>query len=337
MRKTFRRNGGEVFYGNTYRGCVLRINNYEQAKARYEGIKPIGGVRGKLGADCRPVTDRYRTWEVFMRDGDNYGVGFYSSYITYDHVKDESGKTKSIPRSINGTSKPVLMFSPDNNVTYTCRWAGSYTTWDLLSAVLPQGMKFAKFGSKQYMELAQPDGSFQYFLLPVDNNKSVRFVQYESEGKQFYRMHEDDIVSEYRYFIDRDKAKHMTHEFKAFIEYYRIMGDLLNAGIDPLEIGWSDRHHTRCKLNDGDWLWRNAGEEYGSKWADAVVAFFKVETKVHHSWDARIGEWGEKIISYCSAQTLEEMSRARLIKMFRPYRKVPAPVGVGFRPDGRCL
>jgi hypothetical protein len=337
MRKTFRRNSGEVFHGNTYRGRILHINNYEQAKARYESVKPIGGIRGKLGADIRPVSDRYRTWEVFMKDGDNYGVGFCASYISYDQVKQPDGSTKSIPKSINGTPKPLLRFTPDNTVVYTAQWAGSYTTWDFVAAVLPDAMRFAKFGSKQYMELAQPDGSFQYFLLPVSTGASVRFVPYESDGKRFYRMHEEDIVVEDKYLIDRDKAKQMTGEFKAFIEYYRVMGDLLNAGVDATDLSWRDRSEADKVLNDSEWLWREDGEEYGAKWADAVVAFFKLNTKVRRSWDSQTGNWGLSTIDYGSAQHLEEMSRARLIKMIRPYRRVKAPVGIGFRPDGRHL
>ncbi len=335
MRKTFKRNGGDVFHGNLYRGCNLRINNYEQAKARYESVKPIGGARGKLGGDFRPVTDRYRTWECFLRDGDKYGIGFHSSYITYNHVKDDSGKSKSVPKSINGDPQPLLMFSPDNSIEYTSQWSSSYTTWDLLSAVLPEGMKFAKFGSKQYMELAQPDGSFQYFILPDCTGVTVRFVPYESEGKRFYRMRDSDIVQEYKYLIDRDKSKQMTEEFKSFVDYYRVMGDLLTCGVEA-DANWQWRHNAERFLNEGDWLIRKEGEEYGSKWADAVVAFFKINTDIRTRWVTGAAKL-EDIVELGTVEQVESFSRTRLIKMIRPYRKAPVPVGVGFRPDGRSL
>ena len=89
------RNGGMVIDRWGYRGVNVQICNYEQAKARYESVKPIGGLRKKLGGDFRPITERYRTWEVFMRKGDDYGFGFSSSYITYSHEKAEDGKNVS--------------------------------------------------------------------------------------------------------------------------------------------------------------------------------------------------------------------------------------------------
>lgn len=334
MNQRIFRNGGMVYEAMLYRGCNVRLNNYEQAKARYESVKPIGGLRKKFGGDFRPITDRYRTWEVFMRKGDDYGFGFSSSYITYTHEKDADGKNVAKPIKLNGTVYPVVMFSPDGVVTYTANWASSYTTWDILAAVLPDGMRLAKFGSKQYMELAQPDGSYKYFLSPM-HGLLMRFIPYESDGKRFFRVHPDDITRESKIVVDRDKSKRMGEEFKAFIEYHKMMGDLITSGMDVKD-HWRERKGLAF-LSSNDWLFREKGEDYGSKWADAIVAFFQINNRVTQRWNSNTQTFEITDTHRGNLEDILKMPRSKLVRMTKPYKRVDVPIGVGFRPNGRTL
>lgn len=332
------RNGATVFTRGHYRGFNIQMDNYEHAKARYESVKPIGGIRKKLGGDFRPAADRYRTWECFLRDGDAYGIGFYGSYIIYRKEKDAEGKTKHIPESLNGEPKPMLMFQPDGVIKYTPWWTGSYTTWEFLAAALPPTIRFAKYGAKQYLEFAKPDGSFEYYLAPRDSASSMRFIPYESDGKVFYMPHDEDKRRESKVLIDPEKSKIARAEWKAFKDYYAIMADLICADVEKEKIGdWGTRRASESILEKRDWLIRKDGEEYGALWADSVKALFLMNTHRRVRWDAGSGNWGEPTYEYCTVDTLNAMNTRTLYKYAKPYRKVDVPLGVGFRDTGRAM
>jgi hypothetical protein len=332
--KTIRRNGGEVYDRKMYRGVFISINNYQQAKERYESVKPIGGIRKKLGGDFRPVADRYRTWEVFMRDGDNYGIGFHGSYIAYDHVKKDD-KTISIPKEIRSTPRPILMFSPDGVLTYTPQWVNSYSTWEFLAAALPETLRFTKFGSKQYMEVAQPDGGYMYYLLHKIDSCPTRFIPYENDGKVFFHVHGNDVIREHKILIDREKSKAVRQEFSAFIDYYNIMSALLTVDVTEEDVTWTAKNKFRTMLDEGNWLMRQDGEEYGAKWADAVKAFFFLHSKSTQSWDKKTQGWGARTYKFATVEDVMAISMRDLYRYGKPYRTERVPVGVGFRPNGR--
>lgn len=334
-----KRNGATVFTRTHYRGCNIQINNYEQAKARYESIKPIGGARKKLGGDFRPVADRYRTWECFLRDGDAYGIGFNGSYIVYRTEKDADGKQKRIPDAIRGEPRHLLMFYSDGVIKYTPHWTGSYTTWDFLSAALPPSIRFAKYGAKQYFEFAKPDGSFEYYLAPREMiDASMRFIPYESDGKVFYKPHDEDMLRECKVLIDPVKSKVARAEWRAFKDYYGVMADLICADVGKEKIGdWQMRRMAERILEKGNWLIRQDGEEYGALWADAVRALFLTNSRNEVRWDASFQRWGEVTYEYCTVDTLNKMSTNTIYKYAKPYRKVDVPLGVGFRNTGRTV
>ena len=331
-----RRNGAVVYTRTLYRGCNIQICNYEQAKARYESITPIGGVRGKLGGDFRPATDRYRTWEVFMRDGDDYGIGFYSTFIAYDHTKDESGKTISKPKELHGKPKPMLMFSPDGTITYTPQWASSYTTWEFLSAALPPTLRFAKYGAKQYMEVAMPDGGFKYYLVSRSDIHKTRFVPYESNGKVYYNINPYDVIQEKKLLLDKDKTKKVREELDAFLSYYNIMSGLVCADIGEDNLGNMAKHMARSKL-ERPWLIREEGEEYGVWWVDAVKSLFILKSRISHTWNRDTGKWGEVVVQYATMEDILEIPMRQIYQWTKPYRLVAVEVGVGFRDNGREL
>lgn len=333
-----KRNGALVFNRSHYRGCNIQMNNYEHAKARYESIQPIGGIRKKLGGDFRPVADRYRTWECFLRDGDAYGVGFYGSYIVYRTEKDADGKKKSVPDALRGEARYMLMFSPDGVIKYTPHWTNSYTTWEFLAAALPPTIRFAKYGAKQYFEFVKPDGSFEYYLAPRNGELAMRFIPYESDGKVFYMPHDEDKRRESKVLIDPVKSKVARAEWKVFKDYYAIMVDLICADVDKEKIGdWGTRRASESILEKRDWLIRKDGEEYGALWADSVKALFLVNTHRRVHWNADTGDWNEPTYEYCTVDTLHKITTNTIYKYARPYRQVDVPLGVGFRDTGRAM
>ena len=60
--------------------CWKNINNFEQAKTRYESIKPkkfkLEDLKEAYGDDCRPLDRRYQHWK-YITKGEQNGVEFY--------------------------------------------------------------------------------------------------------------------------------------------------------------------------------------------------------------------------------------------------------------------
>jgi len=321
------RNGTTVYMNALHRGRRIRMDNYNTVKQNYEAVKPISGIRSSL--NLRPLTDRSRPYEVWIEQNGNYGAGFHSSHIGPQKIAKSNGV------------RPLLMFSPDNTLTFTPQWMNSYATWDLLSALLPDGIHFAKKGAKQYFELATPDGGFSYFLSPYQRMPGasiMRFIPYEINGKRYFKVHAEDTVTETKTLVDREVSKQLRQEFEAFKNYYAAMAGLISTEVslaDEFKFGESHgKHKSRDFLKLTDWLKRAEGEEIGSRWADAVRAFYIINSNTESRYDYEM-QTTTRVYAHATVEDLNKLSTKDFYKYTRPYKDVLMPLGVSFWGNGR--
>lgn len=311
-----------------YRGYHIRMDDYETTKKKYESVKPLIGQRVKHGiTDHRPLTDRHRTFEVWHRDGDRYGMAFAMVYPTNHQRDPKTGKTTVT--SYYKEYKPLLMAYPDGRFEFTPQWMSNYVTWHTLGALLPTGLSFARFGTKQYIVADQPDGTKKYYF---QDGQHMRFVPYESNGKRFFEV--IGGLAEHKLLIDTEKAKKVRQELKPFLDYYEIMSPFVTTD-ENLVSTWSFRHDMRERLDQANWLVRQDGEEYGEKWMNMVEALFHTHTEFNHSWD---NGKHEVQITYPDRQKLEHKLRgAYLYQLTKPFKQVAVDVGVPFYSNGRRI
>lgn len=313
----------KIFNGWLHRGFYIRVNNFARAKQAYETTLPIQGKRLKLGADIRPAGARRHLYEAYIKEGDNYGVGFMGSHFGYD--KDGN------VNSITVTPNPLLMFSPDGTMTFTPQWMRSWSTWEFLSAALPETIKFVKLGAKQYFRTMKPDGQYADYFISGMTDK-MRFVPYESGDKTFYDINPEDIQRETRVLIDRIKAKVVREETKAFLDYFQTMSDLMAFSFinseGDVDVSWQVRESLVAFLQETDWLIREEGQEIGEHWPEAVRALLGFSPTA---------TWTGNKMHYAlpTVDKLKEMPRERWYKFTRPYQYVQVPVGVSFHGNNR--
>lgn len=85
----------------------------------------------------------------------------------------------------------------------------------------------------------------------------MTFIPYEHEGKRYFRA--DYPISETKILIDRDKAKKVRAELKAFLNYCEYMIDLAPA---PTQHDWKAEANAERWLETIDWLVRNEGGDW---------------------------------------------------------------------------
>ncbi len=322
---------GFTYHKNFWYGHYVRMNDYEAVKRNYETTTPIQGTRKKHGIDQRPLSVRRRVWETWHKDGDSYGMAFRQCYkqTTTNPI------TKKYEVTGYGDSvSPFLMMNPHGALTFTPKWMGSYVTWEMLSALLPDGICFSKYGSKKYFRVTQPDGGYMYYLI---TGLSMTFVPYESEGKRYYQPTRG-VVSEERVLIDRAKSKHYREEFQAFLDYFQPMADLVDVEADGSN--WMKRHNAQDFLNTTDWLVRKDGEEYGEKWVDAIQALLTAYTRSTHNWvpDDKGGhkhQWTHDLPT--ASDIRAKLKGETFYRMVKPYKTMPVPLGTPFMPNNRSI
>ena len=316
----------EESHCHAYRFYNIRMSNYEVTKSKYESVKPLGGQRAKHGiTDHRPLTDRHRTFEVWHKDGDRYGISFALVYVSKARTDPET--RKRIIEEYHKEYKPLLMVDPNGRYELTPVWMLNFVTWKLLGAALPQGLGLAKYGAKQYISADQPDGTKKYYF---QNGQSMSFVPYESGGKTYYEV--IGGLPESKLLIDRDKTKKVYENLKPFIDYYEIMSPFIQD--DPeAPNSWRRRFDLREKLDQGGWLIRNEGEEYGERWMESVEALFQIHSHYDHKWDQN--KHTVKV-TYPDRKKIEKVLRgAYLYRVTKPYKQVAVDVGVPFYSNGR--
>jgi hypothetical protein len=321
--------GIERSWCHAYRFYNIRMSNYEVTKKKYESVKPLGGPRVKHGiTDHRPLTDRHRTFEVWHKDGDRYGIAFALVYAT-DFDRDKETGKRTITKYYK-EYKPLLMIDPNGRYEFTAHWMGNYVTWQLLGAALPEGLSFTKYGAKQYICADQPDGTKKYYF---QDGQKMSFVPYESGGKTYYEV--IGGIRESKVLIDSAKAKKVRQDLKPFLDYYEIMSPFIETNTDETISSWGFRHDMREKLHEANWLQRAEGEEYGENWMHGVQALFHTHTHYHHTWD----KGNHKIVrTYPDRARIEKVLRgAYLYRVTKPYKVVAVDVGVPFYSNGRRM
>ena len=309
-----------------YRGYNVCMVDYETTKKRYESVKPLIGQRVKFGmTDHRPLTDRHRTFEIWRKEGDKYGMAYCSVYAQHQFDK---ALNKSVVIKYNEEYMPLLMVCPDGRYEFTPKWMHTYTTWDLLGALFPRGLSYTKFGSKQYVCADQPDGSKKYYF---QDGQRMTFVPYECDGKTFYEV--IGGLPETKLLIDREKTKKVYQELEPFLNYYEIMSPFVTPENENRD--WRFRHSMDELLDKGDWLHRNEGEEFGEKWMSAVEAMFVIHTRWKHIWD---DNKHTSVATYPDRKHLESKLRgAYLYRITRPYKHMAIDIGIPFYSNGRKI
>jgi hypothetical protein len=319
--------GIEKAWCHAYRFYNIRMSNYEVTKKKYECVKPLGGPRVKHGiTDHRPLTDRHRTFEVWHRDGDSYGIAFALVYVT-DYDRDKATGKRTITKYYK-EYKPLLMVDPSGRYEFTAHWMTNYVTWNILGAALPEGLRFTKYGAKQYICADQPDGTKKYYY---QDGQKMSFVPYEREGKTYYEV--IGGIRESKVLIDSAKAKKVRQDLKPFLDYYEIMSPFIDTNTDESTTSWAFRYDMREKLHAANWLQRAEGEEYGENWMAGVEALFHTHTHYDHTWD----RGNHKITrTYPDRARIEKVLRGGyLYRVTKPYKVVAVDVGVPFYSNGR--
>ena len=315
-------------------GHHVRMDNFETTKKMYEETRPLQGSRKKFGIDQRPLSIRRRSWETWHKDADgNYGMAFRQSYKQWG--QNPVTKKNEVVGYSDSVS-PFLMWQPNGTLCFYPNWMNSYTTWEMLSALLPEGIKFTKYGSKQYFRVAAPDGDMYYLISGI----AMSFIPYESSGKRYF-MPQHGLVREEKILIDRVKAKKAREEFQAFLNYFQPMADLLC--LDAEQINWSHKRDAEDYLASNDWLMRKDGEEYGEKWINGVENLLKAHARSEHHWVPRTNDKGDVVHDHKWTHHLPDVNRLKslfrrneqLYRMVRPYRKEYVQLGVPFMANGR--
>jgi len=322
---------GVTYNKRFWYGHHVRMSDYETVKRNYETTKPIQGERMKHGLDQRPLSVRRRVWETWHRDGDSYGMAFRQCY---KQTAQDPVSKKYVTTGYHDSVSPFLMMNPHGAVTFSPKWMNSYTTWEMLSALLPDGICFSKYGSKKYFRVTQPDGGYMYYLI---TGLEMTFVPYESGGKRYYQPTRG-VVPEERVLIDRAKSKHYREEFQAFMDYFQPMADLLN--IDATNVDWKKRSDAEYFLGQTNWLVREDGEEYGEKWVDAIQALLTKYTKSRHDWvpNGKGGhehQWTHELPSALDIRA--KLNGEAFYRMVKPYKTIPVPLGTPFMPNNRSV
>jgi hypothetical protein len=307
-------------------GYNIRMVDYATTKKLYDTTKPIQGTKKKFGVDCRPLSKRARTWETWYEKDGWVGMAFRSIYRAHElnpttKKHELSGFTDDV--------KPLLMINEHGALRLTPTYMYSYSTYQTISALLPESIKFVKYGSKMYYKCAQPDGQEPMYYF--NNGLDMTFVPYESNGVKYYKP-THGVVQESKVVLDRDRAKIVREDFKAFLNYFQPMADLL--GFDPdVEgaVSWKKKDSATNYLQDYDWLSRKDGEEYGERWVDGIHALLVKHTWYKTEWDANSNIRSSKHVVPTAESLREKYKRnEKLYRLARPFRRESVPIGTPF-------
>lgn len=328
-------------------GYHVRMNSFEETKAKFENTKPIQGERLKHGWVTRPLSKRSRTSEVWHHDESDgsYGMAFSHGYL--QHVHNPKRDRDEVIGVANKEIRPLLMWHPDGRLVFTPQWMDSYSTRDMLAALLPCGITFVKYGSKRYFKLDTPDGKPMYMHSP--DGVRLNFVPYESEGKRYFHL--QNKYPEQKLLVDKDKAKAAREELKVFFNYADVMWDLMTPTEGQsfktrYDLSWTEYRALEEMLENGGWLFRKDGEDIGERWADVIAAMIVMNTRKTYTMKRGIPDRSLSAISqdfsvhisFPKVQDFRESLRGeKLYRMAKTFRAVDVPLGEPFFSTGRTL
>jgi len=330
-------------------GYHVRMNSFEQTKAKFENTKPIQGKRMEHGWVTRPLSKRSRTYEIWHHDESDgsYGMAFSSGYFQTKH--NAQTNRDEIVGIANKEIRPLLMWHPDGRLVFTPNWMYSYSTWEMLAALLPYGITFVKYGSKQYFKLDMPDNKASMYM-HAPEGVPLTFVPYERDGKRYFHL--QTPYPEQKLLVDKDKAKAARDELKEFFKYADVMWDLMTPTEGQSfktrsDLSWDEHRSAEEMLdNGGEWLFRKDGEEIGERWADVIAAMIVMNTRKTYTINRNIPNRNSVSISqdfnmhilFPKVQDFRESLRGeKLYRMAKTFNAVDVPLGEPFFPTGRTL
>lgn len=209
---------------NHFGRCYRPIENFDEAKARYESIHPIRGKRYPL--DIRPVGARYRWGERIIRVSKNeYAIGTAWS-ISMPFIQ--------------------LAFKRSGEIVVSNfnRWpSGASTPENFVSQHLPADLYSIRYSSKIYLVVPDGDGGKNYYYL---SKKPLRIKKVDG------RWHVLNPVQEYKYKISRKITKKLYKPLVELDEYLSTMWDMVDdedvrkaETIWAGSIQWLDRLRSR--------------------------------------------------------------------------------------------
>lgn len=286
-----------------------------------------GHGRKEHNIDVRPLAARHRRWETWHHDPHTnaYGMAFAQCY-PQDVLIDKATHKKTYGGYYD-KRLPLLMIYPNGDIVLDAMYFNSYSTWELIGAMMPEGITFVKYGAKCYFKLDQPEGEPMYFFFPKTN---MTFIPYESNGKRYYRVAAP--VQEIKYLIDRDAARRAREEVGKFMAYYELMEPMMPTL--ESEPGWKEKRELEDMLKTGTWLWRKSDEEFGEKWPNAVDALRKMHTHRRAVWNDN-GNYDVYIHHPTPEDIKGELSGEKLYRLVEPYRRELVPLGTPFFSNHR--
>lgn len=312
-------------------GYNIRMVDYKTVKHLYDTTKPIQGEKKKFGVDCRPLTVRRRTFETWYEKDGWVGMAFRSIY----RKGEQNPITKEYEfKEYEDTARPLLMMNEHGALRFTPTYMYSFSTYQVISALLPESIKFVKYGAKVYFKCLRPDGQEPMYYF--NNGLDMTFVPYESNGVTYYEPTHGK-VQESKVVLNRDKAKKVREDFRAFLDYFQPMADLL--GFDPdVEgaVSWKNKERATEFLSGSDWLSRKDGEEYGERWVEGINALLVKHTIYKGDWNAKDGTWVHKHIVPTAESLREKYKRnEKVYRLARPFKRVGVPIGTPFHNNYR--
>lgn len=315
------------YFGKNYQwwyGHNIKCTDYETVKAKYENTVPLRGhQRKEHNIDVRPVGNRRRKWEAWVKEGDTYGIAFVQAYPQMAKVNGEV-----VCQGYSYSRQDLLRIYPDNEITIFGAWFSSYTTWEMLGVALPDEIKFVKYGAKCYFMVDQPEGPPMYYYF---DKTQITFRPYESNGKRYFKPIAPK--QETRYDIDRGAAKAARAELKVFAEYYKLMYPMIAEPSEDRQIRWSEQRKANEFLHLTKWLMRKDGEEYGEHWPEAVSAILRKHTEKRFLYKK---EGYEEFLFIPDEHFVADHYRGeRLYRLLRPFVSTVVPIGTPFFDNGR--
>jgi hypothetical protein len=227
------------------------------------------------------------------------------------------------------TARPLLMMNEHGALRFTPVYMYSFSTYQVLSALLPESIKFVKYGAKVYFKCTRPDGQEPMYYF--NNGLDMTFVPYESNGVTYYEP-THGTVQESKIVLNRERAKIVREDFKAFLDYFQPMADLL--GFDPTTedaTSWKNKERATNFLAETNWLVRKDGEEYGERWVEGIQAMLVKHTSYQSSWEHDTNKWTYKY-HVPTADTLRTTYKRneRVYRLARPFKREVMPIGTPF-------
>ena len=187
--------------------------DFEKIKKHYNDTLPIRGKRKP--ENIRPVYQRNRCWERMIQVSDT------EYYITYDAWSHRSAHNRAITFSLNNGFEFMTIHTPKRV------WSSEP------DALYPENLRSSSIFW------------FYHFNLPngfgMENYHTSKYVKH---GDKYYTIEKGDIIfqrkmgsnewqpltvhREFKYALDRKRAKELREMTKVFLPYYDIMCDIVD-------------------------------------------------------------------------------------------------------------